>query len=142
MSRQLRWSSLLMLIVLSLAVATPAFCATTKDDNYREGTQAKQIFHKLGRGVVNVFTGWIEIPKNMAKEWRAIDPFSGVVVGGVEGLAWGIGRTASGLYDVVTFPLPIPDDYMPLMEPEFILPGIWGDAIPEMDPVTSLKPLH
>ena len=100
------------------------------------------MFHKLGRGTVNLLTGWIEIPKNIAKRWREYDPFTGFIVGGCEGAAWGLGRTATGAYDMVTFFLPIPEDYQPLMEPEFILPGLWGASIPEMDPVSTLRPLR
>jgi len=140
MLRHFRFLSLLLLIAfLLITAAAPA--ASGNDDVYREGTPGHKIFHKLGRGIVNVLTGWIEIPKNMAKEWRAIDPFSGCVVGGIEGVAWAVGRTSSGCYDVHTFFLDIPEDYAPLMEPEFILPGIWGEPIPEMDPITGLKPL-
>jgi putative exosortase-associated protein (TIGR04073 family) len=138
--RQTRWSSLVLLLMFCVALAA-APSAMAKDDVYREGTQANKMFHKLGRGAVNTLTGWIEIPKNMAKQWRNYDPFTGIIVGGVEGAAWGVGRTATGLYDMVTFCLPIPEDYQPLMEPEFILPGIWGEPIPEMDPVTGLRPL-
>ena len=89
--------------------------------------------HKLGRGIVNVLTGWIEIPKNVAVEWKKTDPFSGVVIGTVKGFGWGWGRTVSGVYDIVTFPLPVPEDYNPLMEPEFILPDIWGADFPHYD---------
>ena len=103
---------------------------------------AQKMFRKLGRGATNIFTGWMEIPKNISKQWRAYDPFTGFFVGGVEGVAWGVGRTMVGVYDTVTFFLPIPADYEPLMEPEFILPGIWGDPLPLMDPVSKLEPLR
>jgi len=130
---------ILLAFVLTFAAAPGVFA---NDDVYREGTQSQKMFHKLGRGITNILTGWIEIPKNIAKEWRAIDPFSGFVVGTCEGVAWGLGRTAAGCYDTLTFFLPIPADYAPLMEPEFILPGIWGEPAPFMDPVTNLKPLR
>ena len=39
-------------------------------------------------------------------------------------LAKGIGmtivRTGAGIYEVVTFPFPIPEDYGPVLEPEFV----------------------
>lgn len=140
MTTQSRWSSLFLIVIFALAInLTPS--ANANDDTYREGTAATKIAHKLGRGVVNVFTGWIEIPKNMAKRWRQYDPITGIVVGGVEGLFMGFGRTATGFYDVFTFPLAIPENYQPLMEPEFILPSIWGESLPMMDPVSGLKPL-
>ena len=103
------------------------------DDLSRSKSEPASMMHKLGRGVVNFFTGWIEIPKNIAVEWKKSDPFSGFVVGTVKGFGWGWGRTLCGVYDVFTFPLPIPENYAPLMDPEFILPGIWGADFPYYD---------
>ena len=88
------------------------------------------MLHKLGRGVVNVLTGWLEIPYYMAEEWKRTDPFTGIVVGGIKGIAWGWARTCTGFFDIVSFPFPIPKDYEPLMEPEFLLPEIWGEPFP------------
>ncbi len=138
--RQRRTSFILAIIFVMAALGAPQTSAD--DDVYREASTSHKIFHKLGRGATNLLTGWIEIPRYIAKEWREYDPFTGFFVGGAEGCAWAVGRTATGAYDICTFFLPIPADYEPLMEPEFILPGIWGEPIPEMDPVTSLEPLH
>lgn len=132
-----------LIIALFITVATVgAPLAFANDDIYREGTTSAKMFHKLGRGATNLLTGFLEIPKAISKEWREYDPFTGFFVGGAEGCAWAVGRTATGAYDMLTFFLPIPADYEPLMEPEFLLPGIWGEPIPELDPVTSLEPLH
>ena len=103
------------------------------DDLARSKSESANMMHKLGRGVVNVLTGWIEIPKNIAVEWKKTDPFSGFIVGALKGFGWGWGRTVSGAYDVLTFPLPVPAQYKPLMEPEFILPDIWGKDFPHYD---------
>jgi putative exosortase-associated protein (TIGR04073 family) len=142
MSRHSVYSLLTATVVILVAVCAPQ-TALGNDDIYREGTAAGQMFHKLGRGVTNTFTGILEIPKNIAREWkRAGEPFTGAVVGTSKGIAWGFCRTVSGIYDVVTFPFAVPEDYRPLMEPEFVLPGMWGAPIPEMEPVSGLKPLH
>jgi len=90
------------------------------------------MFRKLGRGAVNVLTGWVEVPANIAEAWAETDPFTAIVVGGVEGIGWGFVRTATGVYEVVTFPFPFPDDYEPIIRPEFILPAIWGEPAPFM----------
>lgn len=86
--------------------------------------------HKLGRGILNTFTGVLEVPKRIALVWRDSDPVTGLVVGGIEGAGWAVARTATGLFDVVTFPIPVPANYEPLMEPEFVLPETWGATIP------------
>lgn len=91
----------------------------------------EKIARKLSRGVVNVFTGWIEIPKKIAEAWEDQDPFTGFVVGGVRGFGWAWVRTSAGLYDVITFAFPYPNDYEPMLKPEFVLADIWGARIPD-----------
>jgi putative exosortase-associated protein (TIGR04073 family) len=114
----------------ALTVVTPQHTYAADEDVYRENSDINLMFHKLGRGLVNVLTGWIEIPKNVAKQWRETDPFTGLILGTIRGIGWGFGRTVAGVYEVVTFPFPIPRDYRPLMQPEFILPSIWGESLP------------
>ena len=91
---------------------------------------AQDMTRKLGRGVGNILTGWIEVPKNIAVNWEKTDPFTGLVVGSIKGIGWSWTRTVSGIYDVFTFPFPVPENYRPLMEPEFVLPSIWGAPLP------------
>jgi putative exosortase-associated protein (TIGR04073 family) len=100
------------------------------DDLYREKSDTSKMMTKLGRGCVNVLTGWMEIPKNIAKSWKETDPFSGFVVGTVKGIGWGWARTCTGFYDIMTFPFPVPEDYESLIEPAYILPSIWGEPLP------------
>jgi len=114
-----------------LALATPR--PVSADDVSREATESSHMMHKLGRGLVNVFTGWVEVPKNIASSWKRTDPVTGTVVGFIKGVGWAWGRTCSGVYDIVTFPLPVPEGYVPLMEPEFVLTDIWGEPIPEFN---------
>ncbi|MDX2175334.1 MAG: exosortase system-associated protein, TIGR04073 family [Candidatus Sumerlaeia bacterium] len=118
-------------VTAAMVVPTAATAGyDTPDDAYREQTDISKMFHKLGRGVSNVLFGWIEVPRNIAKEWRKTDPFTGTILGTVQGVVWTVGRTLGGVYDVVSFPFPIPNDYQPLMEPEFVLPTVWGDRLP------------
>ncbi len=119
-----------LVLVLGVALCIGVMATAYAGDEYRSQSQAGSMMHKLGRGIVNVFTGWMEIPKNIAAEWQKTDPFTGCVIGTIEGIGWSWGRTAVGFYDIVTFPLPVPKDYQPLMEPEFILPDIWGADFP------------
>ncbi len=72
---------------------------------------------KLGRGVENTLLGVFEIPKQSMK--RAIDTDSSY--GYISGLFIGIGffvlRELAGVYEIVTFPFPIPSNYDPIMDP-------------------------
>ena len=69
---------------------------------------AQDPVHKLGCGLTNVFTGWIEVPKQTYLGTRQDNPIIGVSGGLFKGLANTVLRAAIGLYDVVTFPIPSP----------------------------------
>ncbi|MCH7504438.1 exosortase system-associated protein, TIGR04073 family [PVC group bacterium] len=75
---------------------------------------------KLLRGVANIATGWIEIPKQMYQTSVDHNPLLGLTWGTVKGVGYGVGRTLVGVYDTVTFPIPIPSDYEPVVEPEYV----------------------
>jgi putative exosortase-associated protein (TIGR04073 family) len=74
---------------------------------------------KLGRGVTNVLTGWIEIPKHtITGVFNAnVTPLEGVGVGLARGFGRAIERTGIGAFEVLTFPIP---GYYPLLCPEYI----------------------
>jgi hypothetical protein len=65
-------------IVFMLAVGT---ASAQRGDIERGNSQTGKMMHKLGRGIVNVLTCWVEIPKTMASEWEEKDPVSGTVTG-------------------------------------------------------------
>jgi putative exosortase-associated protein (TIGR04073 family) len=74
---------------------------------------------KFIRGLANVLTSLLEIPRNV----QNMTEDQGVLVGWTGGLAQGIGmmalRIIVGAYEIVTFPIPLPEDYKPVIEPEF-----------------------
>lgn len=133
------WLALLLLVTIFLPLGASA---QVVDEVFVQNSDGMHLrLHKLGRGVTNLVTGWLEVPRHIAKRWREYgEPITGTIVGGCEGVGWGFLRTVNGAYEIVTFPIEVPRDFRPLMEPEFILPEIWGDTIPYMDPVTSLEP--
>ncbi|MFU8788157.1 MAG: exosortase system-associated protein, TIGR04073 family [Methylobacter sp.] len=78
-----------------------------------------QIATKAGHALANVTTGWIEVPKNiyiMTRETNIIYGFIGGTGMGIFNLA---GRIGTGVFDLVT--LPIPTD--PLIHPGYV----WDD---------------
>ena len=76
---------------------------------------------KIGRGIANVATGWIEIPKEMVNVTEQENDMKGLFVAPFTGLWKGVVRTVVGVYEIVTFPLPIPAEYAPVVEPEYVL---------------------
>jgi putative exosortase-associated protein (TIGR04073 family) len=82
---------------------------------------SQDMTRKLGRGVGNILTGWIEIPKNVYDTSLESNVFAGLTLGAVKGIGKTVMRTAIGAYETVTFPFPLPEDYKPIVEPEFVI---------------------
>ena len=76
---------------------------------------------KLGRGLVNILTGWVELPKNIYETSAESNPFAGITIGLAKGLGMTVVRTGAGIFDAATFPFPLPEGYKPILEPEYIL---------------------
>lgn len=74
---------------------------------------------KLGRGVTNTATGWLEIFKEI-KRYSEKSDMAGYITGSFKGIFKAVGRTLVGVYDMVTFPLPLPRRYEPVIEPEYV----------------------
>ena len=72
---------------------------------------AQDPLHKAGRGVVNVLTGWIEIPKQFHLGSQEENPVTGMAFGLMKGVGLTVLRMGVGLYEAVTFPLPYPKDF-------------------------------
>lgn len=77
-------------------------------------------FGKLLRGMVNLVTGWVEVPKRVYETSRTSGAGSGFTFGFVRGLGYGFIRTVGGAYEMATFLFPAPPDYRPVMRPEYV----------------------
>ena len=73
---------------------------------------ARNPIHKAGRGVVNVLTCWIELPKNLHLGTQEQNPVLGAGWGLVKGAGLMATRLVVGAYETVTFPLPYPHGYV------------------------------
>ena len=87
---------------------------------YSSQTYAGDPIRKLGRGIANIATGWAEIPAEIFRESGNEGDAAAMFAAPFKGLAKAIGRTAVGAYEVVTFIIPLPRFYNPVIEPEFI----------------------
>lgn len=81
---------------------------------------ANDAFTKLGRGVANALTGWVELPKNIYNVSVEENALAGVTLGLAKGAGMTIVRTGAGIYEIATFPFPLPQDYKPILEPEYV----------------------
>lgn len=95
-----------------LAAAQPVFA---------EQDTGRLVMTKLFRGVANLTTGWMEIPKQMINTSEEKNVGQGVTWGFAKGIGWAVGRTLAGAYEIVTFPFPIPENYQPVMNPDYVL---------------------
>lgn len=64
------------------------------------------IGEKAARGVKNILLGWTEIPKRIISVTKKTEnPIWGLLVGTYEGTLKAVGRTISGVVDVLTAPI-------------------------------------
>ena len=101
------------LIATFLIIATVLLCATP--------SYGQDVINKLGRGVANLFTGWIEFPKEIINVTSSDGDVKGLFVAPIVGLWKALGRTFVGLYEIVTFPIPLPAGYEPIVYPEYVI---------------------
>lgn len=88
---------------------------------WAEQDTGRLVMTKLFRGMVNAVTGWMEIPKQMIQTSEQSGVGVGVTWGFVKGLGWAVGRSMIGGYEIVTFPFPVPEEYRPVLQPEYVL---------------------
>ncbi len=106
MKRMMKGIILCLAILVVLNIATSGY--------------AQDAGRKLYRGLANILTGWVELPKNIYDTSVEDNPLSGLTIGLAKGVGMTIVRTGAGIYETVTFPFPIPEGYTPVLEPEFV----------------------
>ncbi len=79
---------------------------------------ADNCFDKLGRGLMNTATGWLEYPNQIIEVSKEYNPFAGITYGQAKGVGYGIYRTGVGVFDTATFVIPPYD--ATYIEPSFI----------------------
>ena len=81
---------------------------------------AQNMLKKLGRGLANVGTGVFELPKSVQESFYEDGPIAAVTYGIIDGIYKFLVRTVVGVYEIATFPIPLPADYEHIVEPEFL----------------------
>ena len=82
---------------------------------------------KLGRGICNVVTCPFELVAQPADVANSDGPFAAATYGVLKGIGMTVVRGMVGAYEIVTFPVPLPKDYKPILtDPEFFFEeSIW-----------------
>ena len=100
-------AALAAVLIGSLALAGPA--------DAERYTAAR----KAGRGLAGMTCGFLELPGNIVATSRERGPGYGATLGFVRGLGGIVVRTLVGVYEFVSAPFEIPENYAPILEPEF-----------------------
>ena len=110
----------LLVTQAGLVWASDAPVAPTDRVDYGTG-----VGKKLGRGISNLAFGWLEIPKGIEDVGEKNNFVAALTWGPIYGVGKAVVRTVAGAYEVVTFPVPLPKDFEPLVQPEFMLGDQW-----------------
>jgi putative exosortase-associated protein (TIGR04073 family) len=100
-----RTAAFSLAFLLTLAAATAAHADGPAD--------------KFGRGCSNLAFGIMEIPGRMIAEHRARGPLWAMSLGFAKGVGGFVTRELVGVYEIVTFPAPVPRGYRPILSPEY-----------------------
>ncbi|MGB2630156.1 MAG: exosortase system-associated protein, TIGR04073 family [Candidatus Omnitrophota bacterium] len=102
------------IVVLAVSFATVAIAADMPSIRGGRGSQMTKTpsahpagpIQKAERGFMNTAFGWTEIPKRVVDKTKEYNnPFKGVLLGVWQGTCKAIARTASGAFDLATFPI-------------------------------------
>ena len=110
-------------LVMGAASAAAAIDETKGGPSYVSGS-----LRKLGRGIANVATCPIELPRTIEKVSLRDGYVAGATVGILQGVWRTILRGAVGVFEVVTFPIEVTEGFKPLLKPEFAFGGdVWDE---------------
>jgi len=81
--------------------------------------QENSAARKFGRGLAGMTLGVLEIPGNVVQESRTNGVPYGLTIGFAMGVGKFVARELVGVYEFLTAPFEIPDDFEPVLQPEF-----------------------
>jgi len=84
-----------------------------------DAPKGQNALRKLTRGFANVLFGIVEVPNQVTKVTSTQGGGAGVTYGVGKGFVRWWSREFVGVYEIVTFPVPLPHGYKPVMKPEF-----------------------
>ena len=97
-------------------------------DETRDNGRVNGSMTKLGRGIANIVTCPFELMRTPTLVARKQGYLAGMSVGLGRGAWRTLQRGAVGLFEVATFFSEVPDNFEPIMRPEFVFAhGDWTD---------------
>lgn len=101
------------------SVAVVFFTVMTVHAEVDQPPRGQNALRKLGRGCSNLLFGVVEVPNQITKVTSDQGGGAGCTYGVGKGLSRWVAREFVGVYEIVTFPVPMPHGYKPVMQPEF-----------------------
>jgi len=113
-----------MIVVFCSLVVVPVFTAFADDFKSVEGSSAQEVVGgmagKAGRGVANLATGWLELPKQIYVTTAQDGAAKGILLGPLKGIGMTLVRTLAGVGELATFFVPYPGFYDPFIDPPYV----------------------
>ncbi len=76
--------------------------------------------NKAGRGMANMTTGWLELPKQIYVTSKEDGIPQGILLGPLKGLGMTVVRTVAGVGEFLTFFVAYPGFYDPYFDPPYV----------------------
>jgi len=108
-------------LVAAFLITLSAGTALATEEHYGNEDYATLAGRKLGRGASNTALGWLEFPTGIQEIGEQHGVGAAATWGVLHGAGRTVQRTAVGIFELLTFPFGVPQDFEPLIEPEFIL---------------------
>jgi len=118
-----RWLSGALFIVCLFILSRVDIAAA---DNFKsiENSSAQEVVDgmgtKAGRGLANMATGWLELPKQIYTTSKEDGVAKGILLGPLKGLGMTVVRTVAGVGEFATFFLAWPGFYDPYIDPPYV----------------------
>ncbi len=121
MRRVSRWIGVLCLLVL-LGGGMPLASAESSPSH------VDGMLRKLGRGLANVVTSPAELIRTPEMVEHQDGYLAAMTVGILQGAWHTIARAGVGIFEIATFYSPVPHDFAPIIQPEFVWQhGNWAE---------------
>lgn len=111
-----------LLMAAALAVGLSGVAQAQTDETQALGHQVSE---KFIRGMVNLSTGWVEVPRQIYEVGTNEGWVRGILRGPFDGIGMFFARTVAGAVEMATFPVPLPT-YKPILTPAYA----WESEVP------------
>jgi putative exosortase-associated protein (TIGR04073 family) len=107
------------LLAFSIALLAVLVVAPPAGAHSRMESDRYTAVDKLGRGAAGMVAGFLELPGNIMAVNREDGGGAAATIGFAKGLGMIPVRELVGVYEFVTSPIPVPEDYRPVVYPEY-----------------------